>query len=62
KEEEERRYSSALMRADKAVADKKYDDAKSAYNEALSIHPENEYAKKRLEIVSYQLEKEKLKN
>ena len=58
KEEEERRFSDVLTRADKAVTDKKYDDAKSAYTEALTIHPNNEYAKRRLEIISYQLEKE----
>jgi len=60
REEKERQYSDALTRGDKAVTDKKYDDAKSAYTEALTIHPENEYAKRRLEISSYQLEKARI--
>ncbi|MEO6329123.1 MAG: hypothetical protein ABIO55_09330 [Ginsengibacter sp.] len=59
REDEERQYNNALARADKAVANKSYEEAKSGYTEALSIHPENEYAQKRLEIISYQLEKEK---
>jgi hypothetical protein len=59
KEEKEQQYNTALMKADNAVKDKKYDDAKSSYEKALSLHPENEYAKRRLEIVSYQLQLEK---
>ncbi len=57
KVEAERRFTDAITRADKAVTEKKYDDAKSAYTEALTIHPENEYAQKRLQIMIYQLEK-----
>ena len=60
REQEEQQYRDALTRADKAVTDKKYDEALTAYTEALSIHPGNEYAKRRLEIVSFQLEKIKL--
>lgn len=59
KEEAERRYMDALARADEAVTNKEYESAKSAYTEALSIHPENEYARRRLEIISYQIEKAK---
>lgn len=60
KQENEEQYNSAITSADKAVTDKRYDDAKSAYEEALSIHPDNEYAKRRLEIISYQLEKARI--
>jgi hypothetical protein len=60
KEDREQQYSRAISRADQAVKDKKYDDAKSSYEEALSIHPENEYAKRRLDIISYQLEKARI--
>ena len=60
-EERERRYIATLTRADKAVTDKNYVEAASAYTEALGVHPDNEYAKRRLEIISYQLEIEKQK-
>ncbi len=60
REDDERRFSDAIVRADKAVVDKKYDDAKSAYSEALSIHADNEYAQRRLAIINYQLEKAKV--
>ena len=59
KEAREQQYSMALTRADKAVTDKNFVDAKSAYEEALSIHPENDYANRRLDIISYQLQLEK---
>ncbi|MEO6328784.1 MAG: hypothetical protein ABIO55_07625 [Ginsengibacter sp.] len=57
REDDERRYNDALARANTAVKNKMYDDAKSAYTEALSIHSDNDFAKRRLEIVSYQVEK-----
>ncbi len=55
--EEERRYRDALASAEKAVADKRYRDAKSAYLEALEIHGNNSYAQDRLKIVLYQAER-----
>ncbi len=57
REDEERRHADAITRADKAVSDKNYVEAKSTYTEALSIHPDNEYAQRRLEIITYQIEK-----
>ena len=60
REQKEQQYKDALTRADKAVTDKKYDDALAAYTEALNIHPENEYAKRRLEIISFQVEKARI--
>jgi hypothetical protein len=57
KEEREQQHNDAISRGDKAVKENRYDDAKSAYEEALSIHPEDEYAKRRLSIISYQIEK-----
>ena len=60
KEEElDKKFRDAIKRANKAVTDKKYDVAKAAYTEVLSIRPDNEYAQQRLKIVNYQLEKEK---
>lgn len=59
-EERERKYSDALFKADKAAADKNYDDARFSYSEALAIHPDDDYARRRLEIISDQIEKEGL--
>lgn len=58
--ESDQKFSDALKRADQAVMEKNYGIAKAAYMDALSIRPDYDYAKKRLEIISYQLEKEKL--
>lgn len=59
KEEElEQKYRDALKRANQAVTDKNYVVAKAAYTEVLNLKPDNEYAKQRLEIVVYQMEKE----
>ncbi|MEP7108446.1 MAG: hypothetical protein ABI760_10700 [Ferruginibacter sp.] len=51
------RNSAAIKKGDKATADKRWNDAISAYAEALNIHPNNEYAQQRLKIVTYQGEK-----
>ena len=59
REDEERRYKNDLVNADKAVAEKRYEDAKLAYTNALAVHPDNEYAKRRLDIIAFQIEKEK---
>lgn len=61
KEEElDQKYRTALKRANQAVTDKKYDIAKTAYTEVLSMRPDDEYAQQRLKIVNYQMEKENL--
>ncbi|MEP7106449.1 MAG: hypothetical protein ABI760_00675 [Ferruginibacter sp.] len=57
RQDDERMYIDALAGAEKAVADKRYRDAKYYYFEALSVHPENTYAQSRLKIVSYQVER-----
>ena len=59
KEEElDRKYQDAMKRANQAVTDKNYEVAKAAYTEVLSLKPDNDYARQRLEIVIYQMEKE----
>lgn len=61
KEEElDQKYRDALKRANQAVLDKKYDVAKAAYTEVLSLRPDNDYAQQRLKIVNYQMEKENI--
>jgi tetratricopeptide (TPR) repeat protein len=64
REEDATRYKNALASGEKAVAEKRFREAKMAYTEALSIHPQYEYGQSRLKIVSYQIERmraEKLK-
>lgn len=56
----DKNFHDALKRADQAVIDKNYAAAKTAYTEALAIRPDHDYAKRRLEIVTYQLEKESI--
>ena len=55
KKEMELKYQNALTKADEAVKNKKYEEALSFYNEALSIHPENDYAKSRAKIMEFQV-------
>lgn len=59
-EELDIKFRDALKRADAAVKEKKYDVAKAAYTEVLAIRPDHDYSKQRLEIVTYQLEKESI--
>jgi hypothetical protein len=56
--ESDQKFRDALKRADQAVAEKNYALAKTAYMDALAIRPDYDYAKQRLEIVTFQLEKE----
>ena len=58
--ESDQKFRDALKRADQAVIEKNYVLAKKAYNDVLAIRPDYDYAKQRLEIVTYQLEKEKI--
>ena len=61
KEEElEQKYRDALKRANQAVTDKRYEAAKAAYTEVLTLRPDNDYAQQRLKIVNYQIEKESI--
>lgn len=52
-------YANAIAIADKAITDKKYDEAKSAYSKALKIHPDNKYALQRFKIATYQFQLQK---
>ncbi|MBL7702118.1 MAG: hypothetical protein JNM14_07705 [Ferruginibacter sp.] len=56
----DKNFHDALKRADQAVVEKNYAAAKAAYIDALAIRPDHDYAKRRLEIVNYQLEKESI--
>lgn len=55
KAEREKRFREAVSAGDLAVQGKNYEDALKAYNEALSIHPEDEYVNERQKRVAYQL-------
>lgn len=57
--EKENKYRELIAQGNKSVTDKDYSAAKQQYSDALKIQPESDYAKRRLEIVSYQLEKSK---
>ncbi|MEO8961529.1 MAG: hypothetical protein ABI325_06595 [Ginsengibacter sp.] len=52
-------YRNSISIADKAMKDKKFDEAKSAYSKALKIQPDNDYAMQRFKIASYQYELQK---
>lgn len=56
----DKNFHDALKRADQAVVEKNYAAAKAAYTDALAIRPDHDYAKRRLEIITYQLEKESI--
>lgn len=58
--ESDQKFRDALKRADQAVIEKNYAIAKTAYTDALAIRPDHDYAKQRLDIVTYQLEKESI--
>jgi len=61
KEEElEQRYQAALKKGKQAVTDKKYDVAKAAYTEVLSMRPDHEYAQHMLGVIDFQMGKENL--
>ncbi len=55
--ESDQKFRDALKRADQAVNEKNYAVAKAAYMDVLAIRPDYDYAKQRLEIVTFQLEK-----
>jgi tetratricopeptide (TPR) repeat protein len=55
KKELELKFQNAITKADEAVKNKNYVDALAMYNEALSIHPENDYAKSRAKIMEFQV-------
>ncbi|MEJ7587021.1 MAG: hypothetical protein WKI04_05620 [Ferruginibacter sp.] len=55
REDDEQRYKEALGRGEKSVAAKKFREAKAAYLESVSIHPQSQYAQSRLKIVTYQV-------
>lgn len=55
KKELQRMYDDALLRAENAVRDKKYQEALDAYNQADSIHPGNEYIQARKKIMAHQI-------
>lgn len=59
KKEIELKYQNALEKADEAVKNKKYEEALTFYNEALVIHPENDYAKSRAKIMEFQVSQQK---
>ncbi len=58
--ESDQKFRDALKRADQAVSEKNYALAKTAYLDVLAQRPDYDYAKQRLEIVTYQLEKENI--
>ena len=55
--ESDLKFRDVLKRADQAVTDKNYALAKAAYIEVLTMRPDYDYAKQRLDIVTFQLEK-----
>ena len=57
--EAEIKFNNAIARADIAVKEKRYEDALAAYNEALSIHADSQYAIDRTKILSYQISLQK---
>ncbi len=46
--EKEKQYNDAIKEADKLLASKKYNDAKSKYNDALGIKPNEQYPKDKI--------------
>ncbi len=54
KEELEEVFRKTVKRANKAVQDKDYEEAITAYKEALKIHPDDEWCLARLKIAEYQ--------
>jgi|GEM_PF-3687303 len=59
KQELEKRYQEALNKAEIAVKEKNYEVALAAYNVALTIHPDNDFAKSRAKIMEYQVSQAK---
>jgi tetratricopeptide (TPR) repeat protein len=57
KNELEAHYKDLLKKADAAVREKKYEEALSYYNEAILIHPENEFVQFRIKTLEFQLSK-----
>ncbi len=57
--EAEIKFNNAIAKADIAVKEKRYEDALASYKEALSIHPDNQYAIDRVKILDYQLSLQK---
>ena len=55
----ETKFNNAMARADIAVKEKRYEDALAAYKEALTVHPDNQYAIDRAKILAYQVEQQK---
>ena len=55
----EAKFNNAMARADKAVKEKRYKEALAAYKEALTVHPNNQYAIDRAKILAYQVEQQK---
>lgn len=51
----EAKFSDAMARANVAVKEQRYEDALADYNEALTIHPDNTYARDRSKILAYQI-------
>ncbi|MGB4845300.1 MAG: hypothetical protein WBP16_12610 [Ferruginibacter sp.] len=58
-EEQDRKYRDAFKRGKQAIAEKKYDVAKAAYKEILTIRPDDEYAQHMVRVSDYQMQKEK---
>ncbi len=59
KKERKDKYDGAMKRADQALKEKKYEVALEEFNEALKINPNDEYAKAKVEALTYQLNKQK---
>jgi tetratricopeptide (TPR) repeat protein len=55
----ETKFNNAMERADIAVKEKRYEDALAAYKEALTVHPDSQYAIDRAKILAYQVEQQK---
>ena len=52
------KYTAAIAKADKALADKKYPDAKSGYTEALGLKKDEQYPKDKLAEIDAAIAKE----
>ncbi|MEO6539636.1 MAG: hypothetical protein ABIN74_01550, partial [Ferruginibacter sp.] len=59
-QEQDQKYRDALKLGKQAIAEKKYDVAKTAYTEVLRIQPDHEYAQHMLKVIDFQVGKENM--
>lgn len=55
----QKNYNEAIKRADQALADKQFDNAKAAYKDALTVLPDEQYPKDQLAKIDQLIEQEK---